>query len=228
MTTLAELRATVRTSIPNLTVWPDTLLDVWIKAGIGHYSERFPRLWMNSITAVADTQSYDLPANATSIETVEFPAGEDPASYLLAVNRVDSRMLIGDDVYAITGTDDGETAVQNGRLTIAPVVAGGETLTIGYRAPHPAPVNDESVITVPDQHMGILVQYCSWSAYQAQLAAEVAEPYRNMNLVGQLTKAVESAWSILDDLMAGVTVLETAVTSSSVVVWDNENTERIY
>ena len=229
----------VRPSVPDVTAWPDTSLDAWIRAGVRHYSGRFPRLWTHSISAVADVQLYDLPAHAVSVSTVEFPAGRFPAQYLVPVEPLDSRMQTGGAAYTLIGTDDGGVAIQNGRLLLAPVVAGGETLTVGYRAPHPEPLTDVAVLTVPDQYLGILVQYCVWSAMQAKLTGEVAEPYRNMGLVGQLTESVAAAWELLGEMMAAAYALtldataeivedveETAV--SAVVVWRDENTERIY
>ena len=111
-----------------------------------------------------ETQAYDLPGGHGFVRLldVEYPAQQQPASYLTQVDPWDPDFTAGNDVYALRPIDDDMDADADeimGRIVFAQTVATGEQAILTYKAMHRAASNDDDIITVPEAHLEAIIAF---------------------------------------------------------------------
>ena len=84
MTTFAELvnRCELAVNDEDNSTFTAEQIVKWINDGIRDYSQHFPRIKTQSISAVLNDNTYDLADDFMGVLSVEYPTGEDPPEYL--------------------------------------------------------------------------------------------------------------------------------------------------
>jgi hypothetical protein len=79
MTTLSDIRASLRNLLTDKTQWRDSLLNSWVQDAVRDYSLYFPLLVQTTIDCVAAQKTYDLSSYTLyAMRSVEYPTGEMP------------------------------------------------------------------------------------------------------------------------------------------------------
>ncbi len=182
MTTRADLNALCRRRLGDLAApytWGDLQLNQWINDAIADYSNYFPRELSIDVPAVAGQREYDLSTyHPRGVLSVEYPAGEDPPSYLRRRSRLGSGFW-GGCYYDMIGDT----------LILGMKPSAGETIRVRYLADHAYPDDDADVITVPDAHLELLVLFVRWAAAQELEALEAQNPDASTLMLNQLSLA---------------------------------------
>jgi hypothetical protein len=162
MTTLAELRSTLRTllndNVADGYLWGDSVLSLHLNDAIRSYGRSFPQERETSIVTVAGQDAYDLPAGCMVVVRVDVvdPTGRSP-------------LQEGGDA-AGTGYD-----LYGGRLVLLPVpTTSGQSIAVRYLAPHDTLALDTDVSTVPTADADLLLVFAAARALQS-LAMESAK-----------------------------------------------------
>jgi hypothetical protein len=167
-----ELRASLRQTLADTTVWPDAALNRWIDEAVADYSGYFRLPYRAGIPAVTGMTVYELDFAGKlvfDVLTVKYLTTADPPVYLSRMDQTDPRFFLGHnyDIYC-----DGDFTFQRMIVSKAPGKELG-VYWISYEASHPRPTNDTFVLTVPDNHLDALRLYVVWKAFQ-QIEAEKA------------------------------------------------------
>lgn len=223
--TLSDLRALIRLNLASTSDWPNATLDAWIADAIRFYSAEFPRRWRYTLSLTTGTQAYDLPGEhgLRQVVAVEYPAGEDPQSFLSPADEQSSGFQAGGDYYAIRGISD-TTAIESddaaGQIVFAETVATGESAIISYEGLHAIPTagDDDAIITVPPQHWEAPIAFVDFRAH-AELEADHAVNVSTISIVlSQLGQETRLKWAIFKDVMSRLSWLEQG-RQSAVVSW---------
>lgn len=209
-------------------------LTAWIQDAIRTYSGRFPFVWVDEFDELATgTQSYDLPEqaghNITAVLSVEYPAYQDPPTYLVYTNP--QSFEPGTDTYTLIGIEDTptpSTLTSPGIIKFGPTVASGETALITYTGQHQIPASNDDIITVPGSHLDIIIRYVHWQAAEFKLFEELETPYRNIELVEQLSSNAKRLAALYHETLLDAV---TAVSGQSrIITWPLAGTgqEQIY
>ena len=177
-------------------VWSETLLLQWLNDAIRDYSLEFPRRRTGTITAVASTHKYNLPADHLETISVEYPTAEDPPAYLILKAYTDDGFWNNDDYFDVVLNHDQET---DDELWISDSPAGGETITVEYTAYHPHNLTSGEYTTVPSEHHHILRTYVLARATEWLQMAEQANPTSNSSLLmSMLAQNAEALRTLLE------------------------------
>lgn len=155
MTTKAGFRTIIRNQGIDDTNWTDTEVNQWLSDAIAEYGQHFPRKQESTANAcVADQEEYSLPSDFLAMISVEYPEDEDPRVYLDRLERTDPRF--GPGYYDISPDND--------TLILGETPSADETYALHYQAAHDYPDADDTVLTVPDEDLELLVLYVKWKA----------------------------------------------------------------
>jgi hypothetical protein len=219
MTTLSDLRALVRATVPDETAWPDETLDRWIGEAIRLYSAQFPRRLRYLLELTTGTQAYPLPCGHgfMGIVSVEYPAGRTPPCFLYPAAPWSAIFGVGGPVYAVrapsaeaTGPETpAEAEGQAGTLLLAPPVATGESAAVEVLAPHavPAPGEDEAAVTLTEGHYQAVVAFCEFASHWELETDEAAGVSASSIVLSQLGDEARRAWNRYKDVMDRLTWL---------------------
>jgi len=206
--TLADLRAQCRLTLASTGDWPNATIDKWIADAIRLYSARFPRLWNHTQAMTTGTQKYNLPGGHGffGIVAVEYPADQDPPTYLLPSDPWSSDFQSEDDVYAIyavTSTTAIESDTVNAQIWFAPTVTTGQNAIITYRGLHAIPTagDDDAQITVPTNHHEALIAFVEYRAHQELEADEAVSATTTSVVLAQLGENARRAWNRYKETM---------------------------
>ena len=136
------------------------------------------------LTFVAD-HYHDLPADFIEIITVEYPIGEDPPRFNIRRDHTDEDFE-SDYYYDI----DKDYADGTGHLLWMGQVVASD-VRINYLAPHDTAAAEGMVLTIPDQYINILEEYCVIRAWTERLSTEIANPTAHASTISQINQAVE-------------------------------------
>lgn len=222
--TLADLRARVRGALPTVLEWPNATLDGWIGDGIRQYSALAPRSWRYTLALTTGTQVYELPGDKgiLSLDSVEYPAGEDPPEFLNEAAEWSGAFQRGGDVYALRGIDDTVAIAEDdaiGQIVFGPTVATGQSAVITYGGLHPAPAagDDDAVISVPQAHWNVILAYCVARGWDDLALREGLVMGADGKPLMEISKRALAAWERYDGIMA--TLRPALGGAGAVVVW---------
>ena len=170
MTTLAELRATVREILPSAEVWPEATINAWIQEAIQDFSGYFPRETSGLLDLTDDERAYalsDLVAGIFAVIQVEYPYGEDPPRFL--ARKQESAGIVGQAVFDVRGSPPSD-------LVLGEKPATGEQARVVYTCGHNKPTDDDDVITVPDNRLEAIIEFVRWQAVREAEMNETMDP----------------------------------------------------
>jgi hypothetical protein len=183
MTTRLDLRNLCRRRLGDLTApykWSDLQVNQWINDAIAEVSLHFPRLVTLEIETETGQQVYALPAGFRGVIHVEYPAGNDPQTYLQPRDPRSPRWA-GSACYAVlrrrdaTPDEEGEPANAD-ELLLSIDPQDGETIRLAYLAEHSYLDDDADLNSVPERLLELLVLFVRWAAYQELAASESSDP----------------------------------------------------
>ena len=170
MTTLAELRATVREILPSAEVWPEATINAWIQEAIQDFSGYFPRETSGLLDLTDDERVYalsDLAGGIFAVIQVEYPYGEDPPRFL--ARKQESAGIVGQAVFDVRGSPPSD-------LVLGEKPATGEQARVVYTCGHTKPTDDDDVITVPDNRLEAIIEFVRWQAVREAEMNETMDP----------------------------------------------------
>ena len=185
MTTFAELvnRCEQNLNDEANATWTAEQIIKWLNDAIRDYSQHFPRIKTQTISAIADTNAYDLNSDFMGILSVEYPTGEDPQEYISRLDWKHADFWTSNKWYDILPRSD-ET--DDSEIWISDDPAGTESIEVQYHAHHDLVTDAEDTsgdVTVPPNHQGILVKFTLWQATIHLLLAEQKSPTSNSSLL---------------------------------------------
>ena len=170
MTTLAELRATVREILPSAEVWPEATINAWIQEAIQDFSGYFPRETSGLLDLTDDERVYalsDLAGGIFAVIQVEYPYGEDPPRFL--ARKQESAGIVGEAVFDVRGSPPSD-------LVLGEKPSTGEQARVVYTCGHTKPTDDDDVITVPDNRLEAIIEFVRWQAVREAEMNETMDP----------------------------------------------------
>jgi hypothetical protein len=174
MTTLAELRATLREILPSAEVWPEATINAWVQEAIQDFSGYFPRETSGLLNLTDDVRVYALgsiPSTPTSgifaVIQVEYPYGEDPPRFL--ARKQESAGIVGEAVFDVRGSPPSD-------LVLGEKPSTGEQARVVYTCGHTKPAADDDVITVPDNRLEAIIEFVRWQAVREAEMNETMDP----------------------------------------------------
>jgi hypothetical protein len=176
MTTLAELRATLREILPSTTQWPEATINSWIQEAIQDFSGYFPRETSGLLNLTDDERVYALSNLAGGSSTaggifaviqVEYPYDEDPPRFL--ARKQESAGIVGEAVFDVRGAPPSD-------LVLGEKPSTGEQARVVYTCGHTKPVDDSDVITVPDNRLEAIIEFVRWQAVREAEMNETMDP----------------------------------------------------
>ena len=208
--------------------WAAADVERWCRDAIADYSQHFPRVLTETISASANDRTYDLPAGFMNVLTVEYPTGEDPPEYLARRPYDHPSFWQVNGYFDIVRRRD-DTDVNE--LWISEKPSAGESIDVIYQAIHlidSTNLTTSDNLTVPERHHYLLRKYATWQAAIQLKAVEEASPTSNSSLLmSQLAINVDRARRAYVDAIAKAIFSES---ESSAVSWADqvEETTRIY
>lgn len=173
MTTLAELRLSVRAELGDLSatpLWPDERLDAWVRDAIRAYGEALPRAATLELITLQGEPRYPLPADLLSVLAVDDAAG-------WPVPRSADADAPG---YEPAG----------GQLIVRPTPrVSGQTITLRYLGLYAAPAADSDPLATPPRDDDLLRLAVAASALRWLWTAE-AKALRYVGRTGAPTGVV--------------------------------------
>lgn len=185
MTTFAELVNRCETNLndEDNSTWTAEQIVKWLNDAIRDYSQHFPRIKTQTISAAADTNAYDLNEDFMGVLSVEYPTGQDPQEYLSRLDYKHADFWLGDSWYDIVSRSDETDASE---IWISDDPAGTESIEVQYHAHHDLVTDADDTsgnVTVPPIHQHILVKFTLWQANIHLLFAEQQSPTSNSSLL---------------------------------------------
>jgi hypothetical protein len=176
MTTLGELRATLREILPDATVWPDATVNAWIQEAIRDFSGYFPLELSGLLAITANVRVYLLTdiyeegnyaKDVVGVVQVEYPYGEDPPRFL--IRKQESAGIVGEPVFDVRGNPPSH-------LVLGEKPAGNGLARVVYTCGHVVPVDDSDVITVPSNRLEAVIEFARWQAVREAEMNETMDP----------------------------------------------------
>ena len=171
---------------------------------IRFYSAEFPRSLRHDLTLVTGTQAYNLPAGCLAVTAVEYPTGEDPATYLQQVDEWSAEFAAGGEVYALRGIADTVAATADTAtmaLVFAEDVTTGEHALVSYLGQHRVPTGDTEHTSVPEAHTEALIAFVDFRAHW-ELEADEAVTLTTVSIIlSQLGQEARLAWRRYKEIM---------------------------
>jgi len=155
----------------------------WLNDFVRDYSQYFPLIKTQNITAVASTHVYNLNADFMGVLAVEYPTSQDPPEYLSRLVHTHPDFWTGtkwyDIVHRNNDTDPDE-------IWISHTPDGGEGMDVMYNGQH-AIISDTSSIsgntTVQMQHQHLAVKFVQWQATLQLMFTEQVTPTSSSSLL---------------------------------------------
>jgi hypothetical protein len=163
--------------------WTTTEIGTFLNDAIRDYSQHFPRRLNTTINCSADDREYDLPADFQSPLSVEYPAGEDPAEYLVRAPHTWPGFWDRQDRYDIVRRNDGG---DRSEIWISRKPTGSQTIIVHYHGDHEYIADVTSISgnsSVRLHHEQILIKYILWQATVQLQIKEQQSPTSNSSLL---------------------------------------------
>jgi len=170
------------------TRFPDADLTPYLYDAIREYSQHFPRVQTVTLTCLDDRHYYTVPADGIGVLQVEYPKGEDPPQYLDRLSRRSPNFWADDGYYDVEMEGDG-----GGLLWLSAGTAGGETIELTYSAHHDTDLAAGDNLSVPEEHLPIIIANVIWKCYLDLLAEEVQNPDTTIHLIRDMQEVCTEA-----------------------------------
>ena len=167
----SELRSTIRETLPDHSIWSDTMLNTWIGSAIRSYSVYFPLQTSSEIACSTGIRTYSLLGldGLRGVLRVAYPAGENARWLLRWSEQAVSKGL---PVYALRGEPPHT-------LLLGPEVKDGESVEILYLADYPLPSNDQVDLGLPEVAVELVSLYVLWQSARRLEMQAASEPLGN-------------------------------------------------
>lgn len=154
----------------------------WLAEAIREFPILRPR--QSDLTFSPDDHQEPLPADFIEIVSVEYPIGADPVRYHTRRAHQSANFNSGDyyDIVRDHATGSGWV------LWMGQSIAS--EVRVNYLAPHDTNVSEGMVLTIPDQYLNILTEYCFVRAWQERLSTEIANPTAHASTISQINAAL--------------------------------------
>jgi hypothetical protein len=205
----------------NATFAEATVQD-WLEEAIRAYSVHFPVITTATLNCSADTHAYTLAEGTMGIVKVEYPKGEDPPEYLNPRSRKSAGFWDREGYYDAELDGQGD-----GALYISEDPDEDDQIEVTYLAMHTTSFSgDSSYVTVPEEHVPILVAYCVWKGTRELLLTEQQNPDTTIHLIYDMTRQAQAAWDAYNDLIKQA--LASAGRSAVTTGWAMDDYDPIY
>jgi len=222
----SDLRTLCRRRLGDLTTpykWSDEQINQFINDAIADYSINFPRVKTQTISCSDDTRVYDLATDFLDALSVEYPTGEDPPEYLKFREKTHPDFWQKDGYYCIEqekGEDDLDV------IYISEKPSTGESIEVTFNAYH-AYLDDDDTdeLTVPEEHLELIILYVRWATYQELATTESASPDPTTAISSTLELNAERAERAYRKILSSYLY---NVSNSAQVLWKMDGCDRIY
>jgi hypothetical protein len=136
-----------------------------------------------------------LPSDFVKIVSVEYPIGDDPPTYLTRRSHQSPEFQAGEFYDVVADHDTGSGSL----LWIGPVVTSD--VRVNYLALHDYAASESMVLTIPDQYLNILTEYCAVRAWEERLSSEIANPTAHASTISQIQVALTQHRALYDRLV---------------------------
>jgi hypothetical protein len=179
-TTAGALLATIRPGLGDgsSAVWPDAELLGYLNEAVREYSQHARRISEVTLATAPGERRYALPGDLLHIISIEYPAGGQPRTYIHRLARTNRRFENG-RLYDLLPSYGAQPPV----LFLSFDPAPGTTLLITYSHPHDAALTLGSAVTVPYEHLHILLHYVLYAAARRLQQQEQAAPTSSSSLL---------------------------------------------
>ena len=163
--------------------WTTAEIAEWLNDFVRDYSQYFPLVKTQNITAIASTHEYNLNVDFTGVLSVEYPTSQDPPEYLSRLVYTHADFWTGSRWYDIVTRSNDTDADE---LWISDTPDGGEGIDVIYNGRH-AIIADTSSIsgnnTVPPEHQHLAIKFVMWQATLQLMFAEQVSPTSSSSLL---------------------------------------------
>jgi len=222
----SDLRVLCRRRLGDLTTpykWSDEQINQFINDAIADYSINFPRVKTQTISCSDDTREYDLATDFLDALSVEYPTGEDPPEYLKFREKTHPDFWQKDGYYCIEqekGEDDLDV------IYISEKPSTGESIEVTYNAYYAYFDDDDTdVLTVPEEHLELIILYVRWACFQELATTESASPDPTTLISSTLELNASRAERAYRKQLG---VFKTSRSESSTAKWSMDDYDRIY
>jgi hypothetical protein len=203
--------------------WTDEQINQFINDAIADYSMHFPRVQTQTISCSDDTREYDLSTYFLDTLSVEYPTGEDPPQYLDFREKTHPDFWLTDGYYCIE-QEKGEDDLD--QLVISEKPSTGESIEVTYNAYHAYFDDDDTdELTVPEEHLELIILYVRWACFQELATSESASPDPTTLLSSTLEMNASRAERAYRKQLG---VYKTSRSESARARWDLDEHDRIY
>jgi hypothetical protein len=170
-----------RTSI----IWP------WVQEAVLNFPILRPML-DDHTNGASVVYSYSAPSDFREVITVEYPIGQQPPTYLMKKNRLDSNFWDAAGYYDI---DHDYSTGSGWTIYVSGGVAASAHIKMQYLADHDITITDDSVDvwSIPDQYESIVIAYVLAKAYRERLSYFMQNPTAHTSMILQFTEMVQHA-----------------------------------
>lgn len=173
---------------PSGSIWSRTNeVWYWLIEAIREFPILRPMQEDISEIGVGDIHTLSLPADFKEIISVEWPVDQTPPRYHLRRNRLEADFYDGD-------TYDIERDYESGSgwtLWMGQPIPPGEVVRVDYLAMHDTSATEIMVLTVPDQYLNILTEYCIIRAWTERLSTEISNPTAHATTIAQINSTIQ-------------------------------------
>lgn len=206
---------------PGETTWSRTM-EVWY--WLIEAIREFPilRPMQSDLTSVTATHTLALPSDFKEIIAVEYPTAESPPRYHVRRSRLEVDFYDGE--YYDIDRDYDSGAGWN--LWMGQTVAAAAAVRVDYLAMHDTNAGENMVLTIPDQYLNILSEYCIIRAWTERLSSEIQNPTAHAATIAQINATLEAHRQTYTRLVAQA--LSELTTSRVTLNHPSDSHDRIY
>ena len=177
--------------------WSQAVVEEWICEGIRDYGMYFRRTVTEVLQITTENDSREVSRFCREVIHVEYPTGDDPPTYLKRKSRYAPDFYDTEDHFDFEPTDQyGHTDEVNATspyLVFSFTLDSDETLTVLERCIFDAELESGDSITIPDEHMHLLILFVVWKAHSERAVTEAANPDSSIRMLQQMKEAARIA-----------------------------------
>lgn len=221
-----DLRKLIRRRLGDLETpytFSDEQINQWINDAIADYSMHFPLTKTQTISCTANIRNYDLATDFIFALKVEFPVGEDPPQYLYFREKTHP------EFWQVNGYYFEEKEIGDNDLDIIYISqkpTAAQSIKVTYHSRHAFLDNDDTdEVTVPEEHLELMILFVRWASYQELAATESASPDPTTTMSSSLE--LNANWAEIAYHKMLSTDKESASTSA-IIQWEMDRYKQIY